>query len=138
VDRDTVNRLIAREDAWGRAMVANDADAIGRFMADDWVIVGPDGSLCNKARFLELVRSGALTHDVMDAEDFEVRVHGDTAIVTARGISGGQFQGHAFRVVERVTDVWVRQGDEWRCVHTHLSRIASEETAPPGSQTPSN
>ena len=30
---------------WDRAMVANDADAIGSFIAADWVIVGSDGSI---------------------------------------------------------------------------------------------
>jgi ketosteroid isomerase-like protein len=60
--------LAAAAHAWDRAMVANDADAIGRFMADDWVIVGSDGSMNDRATFLELVRSGALSHDVMTSE----------------------------------------------------------------------
>ncbi|MCU0647840.1 MAG: nuclear transport factor 2 family protein [Gemmatimonadaceae bacterium] len=37
--------LLATIDAWDRAMVANDAEAIGRYMAEDWAIVGPDGSV---------------------------------------------------------------------------------------------
>ena len=43
---------------WDRAMVGNDADAIDRYMADDWTIVGSDGRIGNKAAFLALVRSG--------------------------------------------------------------------------------
>ena len=38
---DTVEELTRLEEDWGRAMVQNDAEAIGRFMADDWVIIGP-------------------------------------------------------------------------------------------------
>jgi ketosteroid isomerase-like protein len=121
-----VEELIQVEQEWGRAMVANDADAIGRFMSDDWTIVGPDGSICDKARFLDLVRSGTLTHDVMDAEDIQVRIYGDAAVLTAKGVSAGQYMGQSFREVERVTDVYVRQDGQWRCVHSHLSRIASE------------
>jgi ketosteroid isomerase-like protein len=109
---------------WDRAMIANDADAIGRYMADDWTIVGSDGRVGGKADFLALVRSGALTHDVMTSEDFNVRVYGDTAVVIARGISGGKYQGQAFREVERASSVFVRQAGQWRCVLTHLSRIA--------------
>ncbi len=45
-------------------MVQNDADAIGRFMADDWTVVGPDGGVAGKASLLALVKSGALTHEV--------------------------------------------------------------------------
>ena len=113
---------LARE--WDQAMVGNDADAIGRYMADDWTIVGSDGRVGDKATFLELVRSGALTHDVMETHDLSVRVYGDTAVTLARGISGGKYQGHPFREVERVSCVFVRRDGRWRCVLTHLSRLS--------------
>jgi ketosteroid isomerase-like protein len=112
---------------WDRAMIANDAEEIGRFMAEDWTIIGPDGRVGDKKTFLDLVRSGALTHDVMTSEDINVRVYGDTAVVVARGVSGGRYAGQPFREEERVTSVFVRQEGRWRCVHTHLSRIAPPE-----------
>jgi ketosteroid isomerase-like protein len=112
---------LARE--WDEAMVANDADAIGRFMADQWVIVGTDGRVGDKATFLELVRSGTLSHDVMETHDLSVRIYGDTAVTLARGISGGKYQGHRFREIERVSCVFVREDGRWLCVLTHLSRL---------------
>ena len=119
--------LIGVANEWDRAMVANDPEAIGLYMADDWTIIGPDGSVGDKATFLELVKSGTLSHDVMESEDLKVRVYGDTAVVTSRGISGGKYQGHTFREVERSSNVFVRQGGQWRCVLTHLSRLAQRE-----------
>ena len=117
--------FIGLANEWDRAMVENDAEAIGRYMADDWEIVGPDGSVGDKATFLGLVKSGTLSHDLMESDDLKVRVYGDTAVVTSRGVSGGKYQGQAFREVERVSCVFVRQEGQWRCVLTHLSRIAS-------------
>jgi ketosteroid isomerase-like protein len=108
-------------------MVGNDADEIGHFMADDWIIIGPDGKVGAKATFLGLVRSGALTHDEMTSEDLEVRVYGETAVVTARGVSGGKYQGQPFREFERSSCVFVSQEGQWRCVLTHLSRLAQRE-----------
>jgi ketosteroid isomerase-like protein len=105
-------------------MIENDAEAIGLYMADDWKIIGPDGSVSDKAAFLGLVKSGALTHDVMTSEDLNIRVYGDTAVVIARGVSGGKYQGQPFREVERVSCIFVRQQGQWRCVLTHLSRMA--------------
>ena len=119
--------LIAVAHEWDRAMVENDAEAIGRYMADDWTIIGPDGSVGDKATFLGLVKSGALTHDVMESEDFHIRVYGDTAVVTARGVSGGKYQGQPFREVERSSCVFIRQEGQWRCVLTHLSRLAQKD-----------
>ena len=117
------DELMTLAPEWDEAMAANDADAIGRFMADDWAIVGTDGRVGDKATFLELVRSGTLSHDVMETHDLTVRVYGDTAVTLARGISGGKYQGQPFREVERVSCVFVRQKAQWQCVLTHLSRL---------------
>jgi hypothetical protein len=81
--------LIESAHAWDQAMVDNDAAAIGRFIADEWTIVGPDGSVNGKTGFLSLIASGDLTHDVMTSEDLTVRVYGETGIVVAKGISAG-------------------------------------------------
>jgi ketosteroid isomerase-like protein len=120
------NELIDVSTAWDRAMVENDAEAIGRYMTDDWTIVGSDGGVTDKATFLGLVSSGAVSHDVMESADFDIRVYGQTAVVMSRGVSGGTYQGRAFREVERVTCVFVRQQGQWRCVHTHLSRLTPQ------------
>lgn len=124
--------LIAVATEWDRAMVQNDAHAIGRYMADDWTIVGPDGSMSDKATFLGLVESGALSHNVMSSEDFSIRVYGDTAVLLARGVSGGSYQGQPFREVERSSNVFVKQDGDWRCVLTHLSRLVEKPTRSEG------
>ena len=87
---DEAEEVIATAHEWDRAMVRNDTRAIGRYMADDWTIIGSDGSIGDKAGFLALVESGTLSHDVMESEEMNVRVYGDTAVVTSRGVSGGQ------------------------------------------------
>jgi ketosteroid isomerase-like protein len=123
-DRESLLRTI---DVWDRAMVSNDVDEIGRYMAGDWTIVGPDGSIDGKARFLELVRSGVLTHEVMESHDMDVRVYGDAAVVIGRGISGGTYNGQPFYLVERVSSVFLRREGSWNCVLTHLSRLERPE-----------
>jgi ketosteroid isomerase-like protein len=129
IDTSARNEVVALATEWDRSMIENDADAIGRYMAEDWIIVGSDGSVGDKAAFLALVRSGVLTHDVMTSEDMHVRIYGDTAVTVSRGVSGGTYQGRQFREVERVTCVFVRQERRWRCVLTHLSRLADSHAA---------
>jgi ketosteroid isomerase-like protein len=116
--------LHAVASAWDRAMVTNDPAAIGEFMADDWVIVGPDGSVGSREHFLALVGSGELTHDVMETHDMEVRCYGDTAVTVARGVSGGQHGGTPFLLIERVSSVFIRRDGRWLCVLTHLSLLS--------------
>jgi ketosteroid isomerase-like protein len=127
VNSKAEDELIGVANDWDQAMVENDPEAIGRYMADDWEMIGPDGSVCDKATFLELVKSGTVSHDVMESADLKVRVYGDTAVVTARGVSAGNYLGQAFREVERSSCVFVRQERQWRCVLTHLSRLAPVE-----------
>lgn len=121
---DTEQELLRVVRDWDEAMVQNDANAIGRYMAVDWTIVGPDGGSMDKPAFLGLIESGVLSHDVMQTEDLTIRVYGDAAVVTGRGLSGGMYQGRAFREVERQSNVFIRQGAQWKCVLTHLSRLA--------------
>ena len=85
--------------------------------------------MSDKATFLGLVKSGALSHDVMESEDFRIRTYGDTALLLARGVSGGSYRGHAFREVEQSSNVFVKQHGHWKCVLTHLSRL-QEKNAP--------
>ena len=120
------HELLAVVRDWDRAMVLNDAKEIGRFMADDWIIIGADGSTSDKATFLGLVKAGVLSHDLMQSEDIDIRVYGDAALVVARGVSGGLYQGRPFRETERQSNMFIRQGSHWRCVLTHLSRLQQQ------------
>jgi ketosteroid isomerase-like protein len=118
--------LAAVEKAWAQAFVKNDAEAIGRFMADDWTIIGPDGSMMDKSNFLGVIKSGTLTHEVMEFDDMKVRVYGDVAVVTSRSTSKGKFKGQAFSELERSSDVFVKQKGQWKCVLTQLTRIVKK------------
>jgi ketosteroid isomerase-like protein len=117
--------LLRFEREFTQAIVDNDAAAIARFVADTWVIVDADGQLIDRSRFLSVVESGALTHESMESTDVEVRVYGDTAVVTGLARSKGQFMGHGFTTRERATDVLARVDGSWLCVFSQLTRVAS-------------
>lgn len=117
--------LLTFEREFTQAVVSNDPAAIGRFVADDWVIVDADGRVIERSRFLSVIESGALTHESMESTDIEVRVHGDTAVVTGITTSKGQFMGAAFATRERSTDVLARLNGLWLCVFSQLTRVAS-------------
>lgn len=110
-------------EAWAAAIVANDADAIGSFMADEWMMVSNMGP-CDKERFLSFVRSGDLTHSEMDlAELTRVKVYGDTAVTASRVTNTADYRGQAFEANEWTSDVFVRKNGEWRCVLTHITPV---------------
>ena len=115
--------LLKLEEAFAEAIVRNDPEAIGRFVSDDWIIIDPDGGIVDRMRFFEVIKSGALTHEMMESEDFRVRVYGDSAVVTGVTRTKGKFMGQEFSTQERATDVFVKRDGRWQCVLTHLTRF---------------
>jgi ketosteroid isomerase-like protein len=118
----TEEELLKIENGFTDAIVKNDPEAIGRLVADDWIIIDPDGGIVERTRFFEVIKSGALTHDMMESEDLRVRVYGDSAVVTAVTRTKGKFMGQEFSTQERATDVFVKRDGRWQCVLTHLTR----------------
>ena len=115
--------ILAVSEAWSEAIVANDAERIGRFMADDWIMVSERG-VSGKEHFLSFVESGQLTHDSMDrAELGRVNVFGDTAIIAARVTNRAHFGGQTYDANERTSDVFIRTPDGWKCVITHITPV---------------
>jgi len=117
--------LLKLERAFADAIIKNDLESIGRIVADDWIIVDPNGEIVDRTRFFEVIKSGALTHDIMESEDFRVRVYGESAVVTAITSTKGKFMGQEFSTRERATDVFVKRDGRWQCVLTHLTRFAT-------------
>ena len=115
--------LLKLEKAFAEAIVRNDLEDIGRLVTDDWIIIDPNGEIVDRERFFEIIKSGALTHDMMESEDFRVRVYGDSAVVTGVTRTKGKFMGHDFSTQERATDVFVKRDGRWQCVLTHLTRF---------------
>ena len=115
--------LLKLENAFAEAIVNNDLEGIRRLVADDWIIIDPNGEIVDRARFFEVIKSGVLTHDMMESKDSRVRVYGDSAVVTAVTRTKGKFMGHDFSTQERATDVFVKRDGRWQCVLTHLTRF---------------
>jgi len=120
---ETEQELLKAERALADAIVKNDLEGIARLVADDWIIVDPNGEIVDRKRFFEVIKSDALTHDMMESEDFRVRVYGDSAVVTAITSTKGKFMGQEFRTQERATDVFVKRDGRWQCVLTHLTKF---------------
>ena len=118
--------LLKLENAFAEAIVNNDLQSIRRLVADDWIIIDPNGEIVDRTRFFEVIKSGVLTHDMMKSKDSRVRVYGDSAVVTAVTRTKGKFMGHDFSTQERATDVFVKRDRRWRCVLTHLTRVTEK------------
>jgi len=76
MDENLRREMQALLDGWAAAIVANDADRIDAYAEEDWTLVGTGGAMPRR-RFLDLVRSGRLTHEEMRFEVLDVWDRGD-------------------------------------------------------------
>ncbi|MDA3645083.1 nuclear transport factor 2 family protein [Saccharopolyspora indica] len=121
----TAAQLVSVADQWARAIATNDLARIAEHMADEWTIVSESG-ISAKERFLSLIASGELTHSAMQrVGEPRITICGDVAIYVARVTNTAHYRGQRFDADEWTTDVFAWRDGRWRCVHSHITPVAT-------------
>jgi len=102
-----------------RSVQRSDVKRFDEILAADFRCSNPDGSLIDRAGFLAQT-ARPVTIANLAAQDVEIRIFGDVAIIHARTsytlADGRPGAG-------RYTDVWARQNGQWFCVSAHVTRL---------------
>jgi ketosteroid isomerase-like protein len=104
-----------------QAQIGADAVALDRIYADDFIGVGPSGTVRTKPQVLSDFTSGTLKFQSITTEDVQVRIYENTAVETGLSIMIGQDKGKTVPRDTRFTRVWVKQHGRWRLVANHYS-----------------
>lgn len=120
---DVVTQLKAQADAWDRAIFAKDRAAIAANMAEDFRQIDAHGNVESKASFIDGLVTPDLQLDPYTVEDFEVRLYGDTALLSGRTRMTGRYAGKPFDSHYRYIDVYVKRGGAWKIVSVQISPI---------------
>ncbi|MFL6583392.1 MAG: nuclear transport factor 2 family protein [Chthoniobacterales bacterium] len=104
-----------------QAQIGADAVALERIYADDFVGVGPSGTMRTKPQVISDFTSGALKFQSITTDEVQVRVYENTAVETGLSTMVGQDKGKAVPRETRFTRVWVKQQGAWRLVANHYS-----------------
>ena len=110
--------LAALNDDYIRSVQQGDVARFRDILAEDFLCSNPDGTLLDKAGFLEQT-ARPVTISGLATEDVLIRILGDVAIIHARTryrtATGEARQG-------RYTDVWARREGRWLAVSAHVTR----------------
>jgi ketosteroid isomerase-like protein len=106
-----------------QAQIGANAVALNRIYADDFIGIGPSGTVRTKPQVISDFTSGSLKYQSIMTEDVLVRVYGNTAVETGRSIMIGQDKGKAVPRDNRFTRVWIKQVGRWRLVANHYSPL---------------
>jgi ketosteroid isomerase-like protein len=114
-------RKVERE--WDAAIVSRDVAALDRILSEDFRYIDSAGDVHSKNDIVQGVKSSEAVIEPFETEDVQVRIYGDTAVLTGRFMQKASYQGKTYSGQFRYTDIYVRQGGLWRAVSAHASRI---------------
>lgn len=106
-----------------QAQIGADAVALDRIYANDFIGIGPSGTVRTKPQVISDFTSGDLKFQSITTDDVRVRVYGNTAVETGISIMSGQDKGKTVPPDNRFTRVWVKQQGRWRLVANHYSSL---------------
>src|ERR1041384_6191734 len=109
-----------------QAQIHADAAALDRLYADDFIGIGPSGTVRTKPQVLSDFTSGDLKFQSITTDGVQVRVYGNTAVETGRSTMIGQDKGKVVPRDNRFTRVWVRRQGRWQLVANHYSILISQ------------
>jgi ketosteroid isomerase-like protein len=109
-----------------QAQIGADAVALDRIYANDFIGIGPSGTVRTKPQVISDFTSGGLKFQSITTDDVRVRVYGNTAVETGRSIMSGQDKGKTVPRDNRFTRVWVKQQGRWRLVANHYSSLITQ------------
>jgi ketosteroid isomerase-like protein len=127
VKSDPVTALRQLDQERIQAQIGADAATLDRLYAEDFIGIGPSGTVRTKAQVIADFTSGSLRFQSITADDVKWRVYGDTAVETGRSTMNGQDRGKTVPRDNRFTRVWVMRQGRWQLVANHYSLLVTQQ-----------
>jgi len=109
---------------WAAAEVAGDSAELETLSAEDLRLVGPVGFVLDREEWAHRYDDAdGLRLTVLDWSEVTVRDHGSFAIAIGVQDQQGTFHGQPVNGSFRVTQIWSRDGEDWRLAGLHYSPI---------------
>ena len=127
-DERALKRL---EDQWLGSYLRGDKATFDRIVAESFTGTDESAKVRSKAQERELIQAPpASVKASLTNKDVQVRIYGDTAIVTGRIVVKTQLGGQAeISFQSRFTDTFLKRQERWQVVARHYSRVPVERTA---------
>jgi uncharacterized protein (TIGR02246 family) len=106
-----------------QATVSNDMQALDNLLGDDLTYTHSSGVMESKAQVLDKLRSGVTRYHTITPSDVQVRVYGDTAVMTGRAAINVTVDGKTSDLLLRFTSVYAHRDGKWQFVAWQSTRI---------------
>jgi len=113
------------ESDWGEAFERGDMATLDRLMADDYILTDPLGNVRSKAESLSAIQTNELRFESTESDNVNVKVIGDTAVVTGRSTFRGRYKGWPMTGQYQYTDVLVKRSGSWQAISSHITALGT-------------
>jgi ketosteroid isomerase-like protein len=123
----TIADPVVAEQQFFSALTSADLSTLEHLLARDFLVIDVmSGAEVTKADFMDVLRTGMLKFEVIDAREQRVRLYETTAVLTGRTQMNGQFNGQRFTLNSRYTHVYVEHHGRWQLVSAQGTQIAPD------------
>jgi ketosteroid isomerase-like protein len=119
---ETEKELLKIQEEWAAARVKRDVPYLERLYAREFRVHSMNGSVVGRDADIAAFASGDLKPDLVQDQDMEVSVYGDTALVTGIENVAGTYKGNYGAMALRFLNVFVRRDGRWQLV-VHQSTL---------------
>jgi hypothetical protein len=134
IDRAAIEAEVMKlEREWLEAARTHNPEAAKRALADDAILIYPDGAVATKADEVTTIESSALTADSLDILESKVTViSADSAFITGRSaIKNGSYKVPNKKPIDisgeyRFLDVYARRDGKWQAVASQVTKIVAQ------------
>ena len=120
--------VAALDTEYQKAVEQNDAKAMTRLLADNFIVYDGDGKSYSKADLIKSATDGSTHYEHQQDSEQTVRIWGNTAVVTAKLWVKGIEDGAKVDYVEWFSDTYVRTPNGWRYVFGQASLPLPQQT----------
>jgi len=120
------SKILALENKWNAAYKRGDIATMESLLATDFIITVEDGTTFSKSGYI--AHNGDTTQriEITEMSGLNVRMHGNTAVVTGAYHEKGTSKGKPYDFRDRFTDVWMNVNGKWQVIASHYSIPASQ------------
>jgi ketosteroid isomerase-like protein len=119
-------QLTKMENDWADSYVKRDPSFVQKITTDDFMFVGPDGNIVNRADYVKGV-TGDTTFTAFKITSLKVRTYGDTAVVIGIATIAAKIKGEDESGDYSFTDVFVKQKGEWKAASGQATPVAKDQ-----------
>jgi ketosteroid isomerase-like protein len=121
-EEDEIRRI---EIEWGEAFERRDFATLDRIMAGEYILTDPLGNVRGKAESLAALATNQVLFESTRSDNVNVRINGDTAVVTGRSTFRGSYKGWSMAGRYQYTDVLVKRSGTWQAVSSHITALGT-------------